>query len=566
MKQGDSRSIPLRRLTALILSVIFSAVPLFIKPAYYMTGDDYLLNYIANGSYGTGGSSHLVFIRVLYGAVLKVLYSLTASVNWYLVLLVLLLIISFFIFYSEILMTAPSGLYLLPAVLVHALIIPHFLSFTVTAFLCGGAGAVLWTRALRLKKFRLRLLTALTGSFLLLICRCLRKDSFLPCLAVMSPLLLHAFVTAVRQSAGKKEVKESLLLVIAGFAVLFAAVTASEQAERYAYSDTDWHTFRSYTFARSAVVDFPPVSYKKNREAFEKAGLTELDYDLLRGWKYAEKNLFSEETLREVSRISSGAVTVSSRISYAKRTCPLPYLLFFLLPLLLLTALAAANRPWPLGFGILQVLVCAGLEVFLLFFRMRFVIRVAGPLTMLTLICLVLLTDSSGHPRHRPAACVCFVLFLTAGAGFMTYYAEETRVPRISPDEWPKSQIVSAMETHKDTLYILDGSILNVLFYNGTPVTEVLTTDRFSNIMRAGSWDSFSPRYYAQAGRFVSDPENLLTSFARDPGTVFVGTEADLITAFLEEQTGALFVAGKETFPELQTCFFRFYPYEAPGS
>ena len=124
---------------ALLLSAVLSVVPFLIRPVYYMTGDDYLLNYIANGSYGMAGSSHLVFIRVLYGVLLKVLYTLTTAVNWYLVMLILLLIVSFTVIYSELLRQG-RWLALIPAVIMHALVVPFFLSFTVIAFLpCAAA-------------------------------------------------------------------------------------------------------------------------------------------------------------------------------------------------------------------------------------------------------------------------------------------------------------------------------------------------------------------------------------------------------------------------------------------
>ena len=554
---------------ALLLSAVLSVVPFLIRPVYYMTGDDYLLNYIANGSYGMAGSSHLVFIRVLYGVLLKVLYTLTTAVNWYLVMLILLLIISFTVIYSELLRQG-RWLPLIPAVIMHALVVPFFLSFTVIAFLAGGAGAILLAASLRPGRTWRRAAAVCDGLLLCMICRCLRKDAFLPCLAVMFPLLLCAFYSAVFRAEDRTR-RKKILLQTAGILLLLACgAAAEEKVELYAYSQPDWHDFRNYTFARSAVVDYPPASYEASREAFEQAGLTELDYDLLRGWKYAEKSLFSEKTLREVSRITAAALTKNARINYAKRVCPRPYLLFFALPLMMFAVMLCANRSYPVVPGILGLLIFYALNVMLLFVRLRFVMRVAGPLAMLTIICLCLLPAASGQSLPRGskrsyAAALCFsAAFLAAGTAFMMFFTRANAVPRISPDEWPKSQITAEMEAHNDTLYILDGSILNVLYYNGTPAADVMTTGRFSNIVRAGSWDTYSPRFYAQAGMLVNDPENLLTSFARTDNTVFVGTEADLIASFLQERTGALYVAEAQSFPELQTRLFRFRPYQAP--
>ena len=78
-----------------------------------------------------------------------------------------------------------------------------------------------------------------------------------------------------------------------------------------------------------------------------------------------------------------------------------------------------------------------------------------------------------------------------------------------------------------------------MLYYCDRPVKDVLCTNTFWNIVRSGSWDSFSERYYLQAESLhLADPDRPLLSLVTNPGTIFVSQDASLMQAFLSEQTG----------------------------
>ncbi len=61
----------------LMLSVFLTLMTIPFRDPYYMEPDDYLLNYIANGSYGTEHSHYLIYIRGSIGLILKGLYQLS---------------------------------------------------------------------------------------------------------------------------------------------------------------------------------------------------------------------------------------------------------------------------------------------------------------------------------------------------------------------------------------------------------------------------------------------------------------------------------------------------------
>ena len=129
--------------------LIFTALS-FILPICYEGNDDVVMAMIANGGYSGTPDGHLVFINVLYGAVLAALYSWTKAVEWYTLSFALLHILSMSVLVYSIL-TIPNRaiwqrvLWLLVLYTLWAMIIASF-QFTTTAGLTCLAGCVLLLR------------------------------------------------------------------------------------------------------------------------------------------------------------------------------------------------------------------------------------------------------------------------------------------------------------------------------------------------------------------------------------------------------------------------------------
>ena len=128
-------------LICLGLSLAACALPFLTGTVYFMVADDYLLNYIANGSYGLTNSDHLIFIRIPVGALLKALYSVTASVNWYMILLLAGTVLSFALLHTCVWKRTGSYPAMLLSLIINYITVAYFFSFTVVAFLCCPAPA-----------------------------------------------------------------------------------------------------------------------------------------------------------------------------------------------------------------------------------------------------------------------------------------------------------------------------------------------------------------------------------------------------------------------------------------
>ena len=600
-------------LICLGLSLAACALPFLTGTVYFMVADDYLLNYIANGSYGLENSDHLIFIRIPVGALLKALYSVTASVNWYMILLLAATVLSFALLHTCVWKRTGSYPAMILSLIINYLTAAYFFSFTVVAFLCCAAGFAVLGTAEAGKKYRAP--AAWCCAVLLFFGYCLRRHSLIVSAALFFPFLLACFLPAVRgcfasgrsrrsgepsadtgdrdpvgsQAASATEGRgiitdtnenvqyntdsdheantenieientethttsknraPALLKVLKPYlipAVAFIlAFAAEEVGEKKAYSDGGWPAYVEYNDARSSLVDFYTPPYSQIRKEMKKAGISRLDYNLMTGWKFCEKGYFTKEKLQKAADICKAGITMDNRIAYVKEECLEPLILFLLFSVMLLNALffgGSMKRPGAAvgTFLISLIILCA-----LACIRLRFVMRVTLPVEFLTGYALLLLCDSPFRDRHfrfgsrKAVSICCYLICFLLGLRFMAYYGARNQMARTYCEEEPLRQLTEEIRSHPDTLYVMDAAVLSHQFYFGTPASRVLTTDLFGNVVRSGSWDSYSPRYYSQLEGCLDDPDNLLTAVVEDPDVMYVsmGGCSD-IAALYEKRTG----------------------------
>ena len=65
------------------VNIAFFALMAAVLPTQFEENDDIMMAMIANGAYSGSPDCHLVYINVIYCAVLAFLYGLTKAVEWY---------------------------------------------------------------------------------------------------------------------------------------------------------------------------------------------------------------------------------------------------------------------------------------------------------------------------------------------------------------------------------------------------------------------------------------------------------------------------------------------------
>ena len=559
-----------------------------------MEPDDYLLNFIANGSYGWKYSENLVYIRTSVGYLLKGLYHLTGAVNWYAVLLLLVILCSFAVFYDILWLRTRSAAALLLTASLNFLAVPVFFTYTAAAFFSACAGLLLLEDGLFHSRGSNNTGTVelTAGIVFFYFGFALRKDTIVPELALCFPIAMYSFLHTIRgyspkvqkrdgRHSGRHPFHRILPALLAG--ILLFGGDAVIQSKSYG-SDT-WRFFSSFNEARTSVVDYNRLSYDLHKTELENAGLSATDYDMLCSWKFADKKVFTIDGMTAAGKLARHSFSLPERVADARQNLQGATLRIFLLPaaawtfvLFLNFARRRKRRLSPALLSGLTLLMWYLLCAALLLYRMRFVTRVAAPLMMTAIIWI--LTAGLGHGQAAPArknvkqeqavptcenekpdtenssgrksvwkeSCqnvICRILaivtlLLTAGMEITCTrdFLASTRDHRQAGNTAYQS-VKEEITADSSRLCIIDGYVLSMLYYYDRPVKDVLCTDTFWNIVRSGSWDSFSERYYLQAENLhLPDPDRPLLSLVTDPGTIFVSQDASLMQAFLSEQTG----------------------------
>ena len=583
-----------RRLFCLLLSAFLCLVTLPFRTLYFMEPDDYLLNFIANGSYGWKYSENLVYIRTSVGYLLKGLYHLTGAVNWYAVLLLLVILCSFAVFYDILWLRTRSAAALLLTASLNFLAVPVFFTYTAAAFFSACAGFLLLEDGLfhSPDSNNTGTVELTAGIVFFYFGLALRKDTIVPELALCFPIAMYSFLHTIRGYSPKVQKREGrhsvrhpfhriLPALLAG--ILLFGGDAVIQSKSYG-SDT-WRFFSSFNEARTSVVDYNRLSYDLHKTELENAGLSATDYDMLCSWKFADKKVFTIDGMTAAGKLARHSFSLPERVADARQNLQGATLRIFLLPaaawtfvLFLNFARRRKRRLSPALLSGLTLLMWYLLCAALLLYRMRFVTRVAAPLMMTAIIWI--LTAGLGHGQAAPArknvkqeqavptcenekpdtenssgrksvwkeSCqnvICRILaivtlLLTAGMEITCTrdFLASTRDHRQAGNTAYQS-VKEEITADSSRLCIIDGYVLSMLYYYDRPVKDVLCTDTFWNIVRSGSWDSFSERYYLQAENLhLTDPDRPLLSLVTDPGTIFVSQDASLMQAFLSEQTG----------------------------
>lgn len=533
----------------LMLSVFLTLMTIPFRDPYYMEPDDYLLNYIANGSYGTEHSHYLIYIRGSIGLILKGLYQLSDRVNWYAVLLIGIIILEYAVLHLLIRKRTGSIAALLISCLFNALMVPIFFTYTVVAFLATGAGLFLLDEALLKTGCRINahIPGAAAGIVLLYTGFALRADAFLPAAGILSPLLIADVLRCLkgRKKSGMPGHMGRGLLVLIAFGVLLAA--GDQALEHRLYSGEPWKSMAAFNRSRTQVVDYPCVDFAQNEEQFRAIGVTETEYSMLYSWKFLDRMTFTPGQMDRIASIIHNGLTINRRLINAGAQLGTNGWFLILMPafalLYVLTGKRTHRRPVSVLITVLWGLAVLGL----LLIRLRFVARVAVPLSMLTVYGIFFTMSLKAEDRFPVRTRPAFRIILSAAALFCLLFFGflytkgylAVTLPNRRPYGSPKYESIrNEIANNPSRLYVMDGYVLTMLYYNDHPVRYVRKTDAFLHVVRSGSWDSFSARYYDQLKDFTDNPDRLLVELTDGTRFSFVSQNISLTQRYLTEKAG----------------------------
>lgn len=326
-------------------------------PLYYDTVDDVYMQEIALSFATNTHSEQLIFLNVFYGYLLKFLYGILPTVNWFCVLYLVIANIAYIPLFK---ITQKYGCQIF-SVGILAGIMAFMLvriSFTALSFLCG-ASAIMWIldnveklSVESIKHFAFALLLCILGFGM-------RAGSTFICLLLLFVPVYFFFVLKKRTGIG----------VIAAMLVILICSNYGVKMINTEYKNhiPEEMYFTQFAEYRASASDKGNISYDKNSETFEEVGLSSNDIDIYRKFLYADKDVFDKEALKTIVNTRSfndmyDLNFVGIIISMIKK----PFVLWYILAAVLAFVLMKKNRAEILS---LSVFVLGAIGY--LFFRRR---------------------------------------------------------------------------------------------------------------------------------------------------------------------------------------------------
>lgn len=462
--------------------VVAFSVFLAVYSAYgirFETNDDATLSNIAAGSYGRD-RARLIYVNVIFGALIRPLYSLFPSVNWYLWVQIALMIGAltglFYVFFKNL---TP-----LPARLLCRIVAAPFAVTLFYSFQYVKCRRVVMARGLVLvaddlgkggRQTARGIALTLTGSLI-------RWENFFAVGAMSACMLLLEFFKLDKE--GRKKAAASM-------AVLFCLVFGAKAADIAAYNTPEWKRYKEYNRARMELSDYKIYLLEKEGNPLESRQVSALEYEMLSGWDFWDEENFTAQRLREISgsisrrsigRAMSDTVKTALSLTHGE-SYRYAFCLVVIMGLLLLT-----GKGWLAFFGSCAVL---GGLIFYLNMRMRFPARVEVTLLFSAVAMGLFIIIKSRKRVEKIAPIFALVLCLSVALSLHSY-GETVQASRVwHGREGLEEEYFAAMTADKEHLYLLSTEAIQVAA--GLDAVHPRGEDFYSNIVAYGGWLTYSP-------------------------------------------------------------------------
>ena len=293
---------------AFILNFIFFLYAFIFGQLTFETNDDREICNILSNVYGTGQREYIVFINIIIGYCLRFFYILIPSINWYVIISLLLN------FFSLVLITyciyKKTDLYLGSLINVAILIIFYQESyvsfqFTKNAFLYLTAGLLVIVSAYQ--DWKQQKVFLAIGSIFMIVGSLFRFQCFEGIAPFIVLICLAEFFVI-----GKRK-WSSFVPLFTTLIVTIIVILGCRGLQLYKYENNPkWNYYRTYNEKRAELTDYNTFPYEEYEDELKGAGISLEDYDLLLKWTYADPEVYSLETINKLVEIKNSHLTNKS--------------------------------------------------------------------------------------------------------------------------------------------------------------------------------------------------------------------------------------------------------------
>ena len=418
------------------VNIAFFALMAAVLPTQFEENDDIVMAMIANGAYSGSPDCHLVYINVIYGAVLAFLYGLTKAVEWYTLAFAALHVVSMSVLVYCILTTENRSpwerwlwiivLYVLWARTIIAL------QFTTTAGLVCLAGCMLLLRESKKARW--------SGVVLVVIAALVRFMAAGLVGLLMAPIIVYTYRLNWRKYTA--------------VVVMLMAVVGCRMVNRHVYeSDPEWKYYREYNQLRAQLND-NPNAYQLQPEQLPE-GVEWTDYKLLLNF-IPDPEQIDLPTIRQISAVVDN-MPIQSQMQNLHRLDKYAVELAILMALLVLMILTTGNRSKYIflilySFFMAALMIHVSLDGFL---KNRVFLCMLMPLLMTDFM---LLPKTTGLKRRW--GIVIALLCLSGWYGYQIHF--ERQKERYTREFWELLQRPLLEYMSADTYLVTIGSSMHV--------------------------------------------------------------------------------------------------------
>jgi len=275
-------------ISIIINSSLFALFFCFITPRF-RTNDDIAMMEFASGRVTGQPGEYLVYINIVIGKLLSLLYLGFPEVNWYPVLFYFIHFISMTVIFYCLLLKKKNIYAVSIYILLFSFLEMYLLAnihFTTTAFIAGLAGVFLFFTYIDTKGIKFYI--AMAGSILLMVVSGLiRENVFYLVIGLSAGIFLLKFL----------EVKSWKIPAVLLVAVLLLGLLNLVN-DYYYQEDEEWGFYQEYNKYIGKILGYPDFRYSdRTRDVYERVGWSENDVRMLKSWFYCDPELYSLEKL-----------------------------------------------------------------------------------------------------------------------------------------------------------------------------------------------------------------------------------------------------------------------------
>lgn len=525
MKQfGKKARVGIAFLLSLLIMALYFVVVYQKLPFIYDINDDVAMRNVAAGVITGEPDAHLIFVKYILGLVISGLYRLLPGFDWYGLVMIGIMLLSFGMILYRGLAAEQGALWKLGYTVMGLLLftcvgLQHLSAFqwTVAAAMAGAAGIYLFYTSEIQDRFQ-NIFEEGMAVFLLLLCMAIRQSVFLMMFPVAAICFWWRYGSFARNGKWPVTLKHWAVP-----AALLLGMLLILGVERIAYRSGEWKEFLAYNTDRSTIMDYYELkNYEEQSAFYDSLGLTPEEVENLQRYSlylaedvYGEKmHLLAEnasETHRQQYSVSGrlflGIEKVYEHLnkdSYA----PVHMLSLFIVAAVLGLAFGKNKRQFWLG-----IVLCSILALFWLYlgFKGRIVDRVGYSMYLLTFLSMLAVGYRTLILECKERQSRIFVSGLTVGVCLFLAMLAYIKWDEVKANNTWRSEynlqfldVNRYMAEHMENVYFMTTFSIETYTDNFTVGRDFA----FSNLLSVGGWHTFSPLENVKAEKLgISEPK-----------------------------------------------------------